>query len=97
MYEINAKTETLVRSTDLYIKTGRTRTLHFRVHETIAPVVDDKFVAFPAPLLRMAEPKAKFVVRGSNEAEVINKFIALTRDVKRLNTMYEDSSQSDGE
>ena len=97
MYEINAKTETLVRSTDLYIKTGRTRTIHFRVHETIAPVVDEKYFAFPAPLLRMAEPKAKFVVSGSNEAEVINKFIALTRDVKRLNTMYEDSSQSDGE
>ena len=97
MYEINKETETLVRSTELCLKRGRSYVLNFRLHETLSPVVDNKFVAFPTPLQGLAEPKAQYVVRGNNETDVINKFIALTRDVKRFHSMFEDTNQSEGE
>ena len=97
MYDIDNGKETLVRSTEFCIKRGRAHTLHFRLHETIAPVVDEKYVAFPAPLQNLTVPKAQYVVRGKNEVDVVNKFIAVTRDVKRFHYMFEDSNQSEGE
>ena len=97
MYEIDNETETLIRSTELSIKRRGGRTLRFLLHETIAPVVDDKYVAVPAPLPDVAEPKAKYVIRGNNEIDVVNKFIAATRGVKRFHYLFEDSNQSPGE
>ena len=97
MYEINNETETLIRSTDFCINRRGKHTLHFRLEETIAPVVDEKYIAFPAPLRDVAEPKAQYIVRGNSEIDVINKFIALTQNVKRSHQMFDDSSQSAGE
>ena len=97
MYEINNETETLVRSTDLCIKRKGKRTFNFRLHETIAPVVDDKYVVFPVPLIDAMEVKAKYIVRGNNETDVINEFIALTRSVKKINSMFIHTEQDHGE
>ena len=97
MYEIISESETLVRSTDLCIERRGKRSLHFRLHEIVAPVVDEKYLAFPAPLSDVSEPKRQYVVRGNNEIDVVNRFIALTRNIKRLNSMFEDSKQDAGE
>ena len=97
MYEIDNETESLIRSTELFIKRRGAHPLKFLLHETIAPVVDDKYVAVPAPLPEVTEPKAKYVIRGNNEIDVVNKFIAVTRGVKRFHNLFEDANQSPGE
>ena len=97
MYEINSDNEILVQSKGLYIKRRGSRSLHFRLHETIAPAVDEKYVAFPAPLQEVDEPKPEYVVRGNNEIDVINQFISLTRNVKRFHYMFRDSNRNAGE
>lgn len=97
MYKIDNETEALVRSTELCINRRDALPLNFRLHETIAPEVDNKFVAFPAPLQDLTEPKSQYVVRGNDEIDVINQFIDLTRDVKRFQHMFQESSESAGE
>ena len=97
MYEIDNETESLIRSTEFSIKRRGALTLKFLLHETITPVVDDKYVAVPAPLPEVTEPKAKYVIRGNNEIDVVNKFIAVTRGVKRFHNLFEDANQSPGE
>jgi len=54
----------------------------------------DKYVAVPAALPDVTEPKAKYVIRGNNEIDVVNKFIAVTRGVKRFHYLFEDANQS---
>ena len=97
MYGINRDTETLVQIKELCIKRKGARTLHFQLHETLSPEVDDKYVVLPAPLRNVSKPKAQYIVRGNNETDSINEFIALTRGVKRFHSMFEDSNQAEGE
>jgi len=97
MYAINSDTESLVQIKELCLKREGTSTLHFQLHETISPNVDDKYVVLPAPLKDVRKPKEKYVVRGNNEVDAINEFIALTRGVKRIHYLFQDSNQTEGE
>lgn len=97
MYEINDESETLIKRTELCIERKGMRTIYFRLHEIVAPVVEEKYVAVPMQTLDVNRAKESFVIRGSNETEVTNKFIAQTRHIEKISEMFEESKRRDKE
>ena len=89
MYKLE-KDEGLIKSTNHILDRKGKPNLNFRVHEVLASDEENRFIITPTQALDVNRPKEKFVVRGDNEIESINKFVALVRNIEKTAEMFED-------
>jgi len=87
MYEIETG-EALIRTTEHILQRKNKRNITFRVLEILAPEIEKKYVVTPKQVVDMDQPKEEFVVQGSNQVEVVNKFISLTRNIEKTGEMF---------